>query len=73
MEPPDAASGDVRAFWDGPAPSLAAQALRQHLKQHPDIWQQVGDLARLAAERQIEVVSSGDVLLRESLLTPMRA
>ena len=46
----------------------AVLALREYLQKHPEVWQQVGDLAKLAVEQQLKVVSGNDVLLRESLL-----
>jgi hypothetical protein len=52
----------------------AVLALRKHLQEHPEIWQKVGDLAQLAADHQLKLLcSSGDVLLRESLLLQLEA
>jgi len=51
----------------------AVLALRQYLQGHPEIWQEAGDLAKLAAEQQLHLISNDDVLLRESLLLQLDA
>ena len=51
----------------------AVPALRKYLQEHPEVWQNVGDLAQLAADQQLTLVCSGNVLLRESLLLQLEA
>jgi hypothetical protein len=42
-------------------------ALRQAMNQHPEIWQDYGDLAAHAQDAWIDLVSGADLALRESL------
>jgi hypothetical protein len=51
----------------------AVPALRKYLHEHAEVWQQVGDLAQLAAGQQLKVISGNDVLLRESLSLQLEA
>jgi hypothetical protein len=51
----------------------AVPALRKYLEKHPEIWQDVGNLAQLAADQQLKLISHNDVLLRESLLLKLAA
>ena len=45
----------------------AVDALRQFLREHPKVWQQVGDLTTQAVEARIQRITRGDSLLAESI------
>ncbi len=51
----------------------AVPALRKYLQEHPEVWQEVGDLAHFASEQQLALVSGNNVLVRESLLLQLDA
>jgi hypothetical protein len=51
----------------------AVLALREYLKQHPEIWQEAGNLARMAETAQINLVCGKDVLARESVALRLKA
>jgi hypothetical protein len=45
----------------------ALKMLRRYMDDHPEIWKQVGDLAKLAQEAFIAKASEGDQLVAESI------
>lgn len=55
----------VREANTGTAGSL--QRLRACIREHPEIYQAVGDLGRLAIEQLIVIAAGGDVAIEESL------
>ena len=45
----------------------AADRLRRMLKDNPTIWQEIGDLAKHCEQSLIDLIASGNLLLKESL------
>jgi len=45
----------------------AADRLRRMLKDNPAIWQEIGDLAKHSEQSLIDLIASGNLLLKESL------
>lgn len=47
--------------------ATAAQELREILQDNPEIWQNVGDLARQAREGLVELIAEGNTAIKESV------
>lgn len=61
----------VTQAQDGSAEALSL--LRQLLRDNVSLWQSCGDLARCARDAQLDLLASGNLLVRESVLCKMQA